>query len=113
MHSHAVHAIEARPLKGIINNLSDAMERLPTGSPEWQSAYAARAALYAQLRNMLLRQAALQAAGRVCLVAGAAAAGVAAGNAIGNSTPYAGGGTINQAVTDNFVPFWNWWYGYK
>ena len=40
--------------------------------------------------------------------------GVVAGHEIGDSTPYPGGGTINENVERTiFLPFWNWWYGYK
>ncbi len=41
-----------------------------------------------------------------------AVVGVAAGVTVGRSTPYPNGGTINENVTDELVPFWNWWYGY-
>jgi RHS repeat-associated protein len=47
-------------------------------------------------------------------VAASGVAGYAGGRALGNSTPYPGGGTIDQNVQDAIcVPFWNWWYGSK
>lgn len=41
------------------------------------------------------------------------AGGYLGGNLLGNWTPYQYGGTINENVSQEFVPFWNWWYGYQ
>ena len=44
-------------------------------------------------------------------VVGAGLAGYAGGRALGGSTPYPGGGTIDENVQDAvFIPFWDWWY---
>ena len=45
-------------------------------------------------------------------VVGAGVAGYAGGRALGRSTPYPGGGTIDENVQEAvFLPFWDWWYG--
>jgi RHS repeat-associated protein len=92
-------------LRMMIQALSEAMERLPVGSPEWRSAYAARARLYAQLAA---RAAALRAG--VCVAAGAA--GYGAGRYVGTREVMPGTGvTVDDGVQELFKPFWDWWYG--
>ncbi len=60
------------------------------------------------------RKVACRAVGRAAAVAAAAVTGYEIGREVGTSTPYRGGGTIDENVQQAiFIPFWNWWYGYK
>lgn len=79
------------------------LNELPTGSPEWQSAYQARAALYKQLRNLLLKRAACRAAGRVGAIGAATGIGAFTGYYIRNE--------VNQGFQTVGAVLSDWWYG--